>query len=316
LLEQQRSNDGSNQTKTMSHIKHICVCICTYKRPDFLRRLLEALSVQVTDGLFSYSIVVTDNDSLRSAESLVTELAARLPIPIKYCVEARQNIALARNTAIENATGDFIAFIDDDEFTTPHWLATLYKACHQFNADGALGPVKPYFDDRAPEWIIKSRLYDRPSYPTGLVIDGSKGRTGNTFLKREIFAAGERWFRPEFRTGEDQDFFTRMIEKGYVFIWCDEAVAFEVVPPIRWSRSFLLKRALLRGTVALAQPNAKALDISKSVLAVPLYGLALPVTLILGQHRFMPCLVKLCDHLGKLLAIFGINPVKDPYVTG
>jgi hypothetical protein len=37
--------------------------------------------------------------------------------------------------------------------------------------------------------------------------------------------------------------------------------------------------------------------------------------LILGQHRFMRCLVKLCDHLGKLLALFGINPIKDPYVT-
>src|SRR5262249_9516313 len=116
-------------------------------------------------------------------------------------------------------------------------------------------------------------------------------------------------------TGEDQDFFTRAIEKGRVFVWCDEAVAFEVVPPIRWSRSFLLKRALLRGTVALAQPNSKFLDISKSLIAVPLYIAALPFLLILGQHRFMRCLVKLCDHLGKLLALFGINLIKDPYVT-
>jgi succinoglycan biosynthesis protein ExoM len=295
--------------------KHVCVCICTYKRPEFLRPLLEKLDVQETDGLFSYSAVVADNDCLRSAEPLVSEIAPKLQMSVKYCVQPQQSIALARNRAVENAEGDFVAFIDDDEFPTPRWLVTLFSACHQFKADGALGPVKPYFDDRAPQWIIKSGLYDRPSYPTGLVIDGSKGRTGNVLLKREVFAADEQWFRPEFRTGEDQDFFTRMIGKGRVFVWCDEAVAFEVVPPIRWNRSFLLKRALLRGTVALAQPNSKFLDVSKSLLAVPSYALALPFFLLLGQHRFMTCLVKLCDHLGKLLAVLGINPVKDPYVT-
>ena len=54
-------------------------------------------------------------------------------------------------------------------------------------------------------------------------------------------------FNPEFRQGEDQDFFRRMIDHGHVFIWCNEAVAYEVVPPIRWKRTFMLKRALLRG---------------------------------------------------------------------
>ena len=34
----------------------------------------------------------------------------------------KQNIALARNKAIENAKGDFIAFIDDDEFPLDQWL--------------------------------------------------------------------------------------------------------------------------------------------------------------------------------------------------
>lgn len=299
----------------MNGISHISVCVCTYKRPQFLKQLLEKLSDQETGGLFSYSVVVTDNDQAQSAGMLVAEMAGKLAISIKYCVEPQQNIALARNKAIENSDGDFVAFIDDDEFPTPRWLLTLFNACRQFSADGALGPVKPFFDREAPQWIIKSGLYDRPTYGTGLVIDGSKGRTGNVLLKREVFAEGEQWFRPEFRTGEDQDFFTRAIEKGRVFVWCDEAVAFEIVPPIRWSRSFLLKRALLRGTVALAQPNSKFLDICKSLIAVPLYLVALPFLLILGQHRFMRCLVKLCDHLGKLLAVFGINPIKDPYVT-
>jgi hypothetical protein len=37
--------------------------------------------------------------------------------------------------------------------------------------------------------------------------------------------------------------------------------------------------------------------------------------LVLGQHRFMNLLVRLFDHLGRLLSCFGIKLIKEPYVT-
>jgi glycosyltransferase involved in cell wall biosynthesis len=276
---------------------------------------LEELGGQDTSGLFTYSIVVADNDHLQSAKAVVWDFAAESSIPIRYCVEPRQNIALARNKAIENADGDFIAFIDDDEFPTKRWLLTLFKACNEYDVDGVLGPVKPHFDEEAPKWVVKGRFYERPTYPTGFVIDWRKGRTGNVLLKKRIFADVAQPFRPEFLTGEDQDFFGRMIDKGRVFIWCNEAVAFEVVPPIRWKRTFMLRRALLQGTVSLLHPTFGALDIAKSVIAVPVYTAALPFALFLGQHRFMTCLVKLFDHAGRLIALLGINLIREPYVT-
>src|SRR5271157_4115198 len=95
---------------------HISVCVCTYKRPQLLQRLLDDLGTQETNGLFTYSIVVADNDHLRSGEAVVTGFAAASNIPVTYCVAPQQNISLARNEAIAHATGDFIAFIDDDEF--------------------------------------------------------------------------------------------------------------------------------------------------------------------------------------------------------
>ncbi len=295
--------------------KHICMCICTYRRPQLLKRLLGELRAQDTDGLFSYSIVVADNDDQRSAEPVVSAFAASSSVSIRYCVEPQQNIALARNKAIENANGDFVGFIDDDEFPTKSWLLTLFKACNQYDVDGVLGPVKPHFDEEPPRWVVQSKLFDRPTYPTGFVIDWRKGRTGNCLLKRRVFEASAPPFRPDFRTGEDQDFFRRMIEKGHVFIWCDEAVAYEVVPPIRWKTTFMLRKALLRGAVTLVHPTFGARDIVKSAIAVPAYMAALPVALVMGRGNFMALLVKLFDHLGKLLACLGIRPVKDPYVT-
>jgi len=135
-------------------------------------------------------------------------------------------------------------------------------------------------------------------------------------LAKQIFEGEVQPFRPEFLTGEDQDFFRRMIEKDRVFIWCNEAVAFEVVPPVRCQRSFMLKRALLRGQITLLHPTIGIWEITKSIIAVPAYAIALPFALAAGQHRFMTLLVKLCDHLGKLLACLGIKPIKAAYVTG
>ena len=294
---------------------HINVCICTYKRPELLERLLRELDQQETDGLFTYSIVVADNDRLQSAGPVISKFSASSTIPIKYCVQPEQNISLTRNKAIENGQGEYVAFIDDDEFPVKRWLMDLYATCQKYQVEGVLGPVKRDFDVTPPKWVLDSKFYDRKTYPTGAPVDRKEGRTGNVLLKRSILADMNPVFRPEFRGGEDTDFFDRVMRKGCKFVWCDEAVAYEVIPPIRWNRSFMLKRALLRGAVSLKYLDFGVRDIAKSVVAVPIYTLALPFALILGQHRFMDLLVRLFDHLGKLLAVMGINPIKEHYVT-
>ena len=293
----------------------ISVCICTFKRPELLAALLKALDAQETDGLFTSSIVVVDNDRMESARAVVAAFEAASRVPIAYCVEPRQNIALARNKAIERANGDFVAFIDDDEIPTPRWLLTLFQACQTHGVDGVLGPVKPCFAEQPPKWLVQGNFYNRPTYPTGFVIDWRKGRTGNVLLKRHVFESTAQPFRPEFLTGEDQDFFRRMIDRGHVFIWCDEAVAYEVVPAARWKRTFMLRRALLRGATSPNHPTFGGRDVLTSLIAVPAYTAVLPVAFVLSHRKFMTCLVSLCDHVGRLLALLGIRLVREAYVT-
>lgn len=281
-----------------------------------LARLLEELSRQETDGRFTFSIVVVDNDASESARPVVDRFATLSDVSTLYCVEARQNIALARNKAVENSSGDFVAFIDDDELPPKRWLLTLFAACKEYKVEGVLGPVKPHFDDKPPEWLLKGKFHDRPSHPTGSVIDWTQGRTGNVLLCRRILAEEAQPFRPEFRTGEDQDFFRRMIEKGYRFIWCHEAVAYEVVPPERWTRSFLVRKAWFQGQFSAAlHATPDPADIAKSTAAVLAYGVLLPFALFAGHHRFMMLLIRLCHHAGKLFALVGVKPVKKAYVT-
>jgi glycosyltransferase involved in cell wall biosynthesis len=299
----------------VENVKHISVCICTYKRARFLTRLLNELGNQKTEGLFTFSIVVADNDEQESARAVVNDFGARSTIPVRYCVEPRQNIALTRNKALEYVEGDFVAFIDDDEFPPEEWLLTLFKAWQTHGVDGVLGPVKPSYEGTPPSWVVKGKFYDRPSYPTGFVIDWRKGRTGNVLLDRRVFEGLGEPFRPQFLTGEDQDFFRRAIEKGHRFIWCHEAIAYEEVPAIRWQRSFMLRRALLRGSVSIAHPSVGASAVAKSAVAAVVYAGALPFSWIVGEHGFMTCLVRFCDHAGRVLAWMGIKPVKQSYVT-
>jgi glycosyltransferase involved in cell wall biosynthesis len=294
---------------------HITVCVCTYRRPALLARLLRELAVQATAGRFRYSVVVVDNDREESAKAVVTEAAAGAPVPITYCVEPEQSIARARNRAVASAEGDFIAFIDDDELPIKTWLLTLFTTCTALGVDGVLGPVKPHFDAPPPRWLVRGGFHERENHPTGLRIDGDMGRTGNVLLKRSLFAGAANAFRPEFVTGEDQDFFRRKIAAGHVFVWCREAVAYEVVPPARWTRSFILRRALMRGRYTVFEPAFGLLDVTKSVVAVPVYGLALPLLALRGQGPLMRYLEKLCYHLGKLLACAGLNPVGTRYVS-
>jgi succinoglycan biosynthesis protein ExoM len=291
---------------------HITVCICTYKRRDFLQRLLEKLNEQRTDNNFTFSAVVADNDSSCSAKDIVHLIAAKSSFPIVYCNEPRQNIALVRNKALENAKGHFIAFIDDDEFPIERWLALLLAACDRYSAAGVLGPVRPHFDQPPPRWLIKGRFCERPEHPTGTVMEWSKCRTGNVLFRRSLLDGEKEPFKEEFGTGgEDQDFFRRMETMGHTFVWCNEAIAYETVPPNRWTRSFMFKRALLRGRNALRHPTGRLRLIVQSLVAVPVYSIMLPITLLVGQHVFVKVAVKFLDHFGRLLALLHLNPVRE-----
>ena len=234
----------------------VTVCICTYKRPAFLERLLTEVITQQAADVFDFNIVVVDNDVGQSARDVVTELGHKSKVALGYHVESTSNIALARNKAVQSATGEYLAFIDDDEVPLNDWLLTLLKACKQYGAAGVLGPVHPRFEGEPPEWLTKGGFYNRPTHETGFVMSWDEARTGNVLIRRHILDGEDPIFKPEFGTGgEDQDFFRRMMAKGHTFIWCDEAPAFETIPPHRWEWRFLLKRALLRGKTSFRHPK-------------------------------------------------------------
>src|SRR5205823_633965 len=147
-----------------------------------------------------------------------------------------------------------------------------------------------------PKWVRAGGFYERPRHPTGFKLEWTQCRTGNVLFDKRILSSLTEPFRAEFGSGgEDQDFFRRVIERGGAFVWCDEAVVYEVVPPSRWKRRFMLSRALLRGRNFTRHHQSPAVWVLKSVVAVPIYTLMLPVLFFVGHHYFMTYLVKLTD---------------------
>lgn len=294
---------------------HIAVCICTYRRNILLARLLRHLALQRTDGLFTFSAVVVDNDPDGPARAEVERLRSELSaLEILYGIEPEKSIPAARNHALRLARGSFIAIIDDDEFPPTDWLVTLYEGIRTFGVDGALGPVLPVFDSPPPAWLVKSGLLDPPRWRTGTLLQWNQTCSGNILLKKLVFDRAGLRFDVAYRTGgSDQAFFRQAMGSGFRFIAVEEARVFETVPPERWSKSYFLRRALVNGYNArkyLAAGNSltsSATAVVKSALVSGAYAIGFPVCYILGPHVWMKCLEGGAYHLSRLAAFLGIE---------
>jgi glycosyltransferase involved in cell wall biosynthesis len=252
--------------------------------------------------MFTYSLLVVDNDRDMSGQSVVEDCRQESGVRIAYHVEPERNIALARNKAVTNACGEFIAFIDDDEYPDEDWLSELHKTACEVSADAVLGPVISDFATAPPGWVVNCGLLERPTHRTGTIMAWCDTRTGNVLIRRSVFAHNRNLFRAEFRHSEDLDLFKRLTEQGYMIVWCNEARVFEVQGTQRFKVGYFIKRALLRGNVSLRLQANKPMAVGKSAIAVLLYTSLLPVLAIVNQGRFVLYLIKNCDHVGRLLA--------------
>jgi succinoglycan biosynthesis protein ExoM len=293
---------------------HISVCICTFKRPLMLKRLLTEVAKQITDDQFGFSVVVADNDCLLSAQKVVSEFQGKSSIQVSYFIVNEPNISLARNCAVRNAKGNYIAFIDDDEFPCPKWLMNLYVTQKKFNAQGVLGPVIPYFDSTPPSWVVKSKICERPRYQTGTrIVNRSDTRTGNVLFSKDIIKGNESPFDMKYGKtgGEDAEFFTTRILRGDQFVWCDDAIAYETVPPERLKIGYHIRRGLIQGVTSARHARLLSIDTLKSIFVILTYAVLLIIFSLSSHSKFIKYLLKIFNHSGKILTRCGYKPVKE-----
>ncbi len=224
----------------------ISVCICTFRRKSVCETI-ESIARQNVGPEISFEVIVVDNDVEPTARPYVEATAARFDdLDLTYVHAPARNISIARNACVDQARGEWIAFIDDDEIATEHWLQNHYDTATQNNLDLAFGPVVSIYPDHAPNWI---RTIDLHSIRLGDRRPIMTGHTSNAFFKR-LHPAIEslRFSEDRGRSGgEDTQFFYQCFLGGAKIDETKQAVVYEPVAENRLSLDWLVKNKFRSG---------------------------------------------------------------------
>lgn len=110
----------------------VTVVVCTRNRPEALASCLDALARQ---RHAPSETLVVDNGTAPSVEDLCARWGAR------YAWEPRPGLCFARNTGVRLATGDIVAFIDDDAVPDRGWLQALIDGFSDSTVAGVTGTI-------------------------------------------------------------------------------------------------------------------------------------------------------------------------------
>ncbi len=203
------------------------IAICTHQRTSELERCLESLR-----ALGDVSVIVIDN---APRDKRTAEVVKKFP-HVRYVVEPKPGLDFARNRAIREATGELLAFLDDDVVVDSGWLRGLQEAwAANPDAGGFTGPILPLaLDTRAQITFERmggfgksfermrfgSEVPDMPTYPVGA---GIFGAGANMVFRRDLLEA-LGGFDEALDTGAplpgggDLDMFYRVVRAGHALV--------------------------------------------------------------------------------------------------
>jgi glycosyltransferase involved in cell wall biosynthesis len=261
-----------------------------------------------------YELVIVDNCPQQSARDVVAGISPSEGVRISYIHEPRPGVAHVRNRGAATARAPLIAFIDDDEYAEPTWIAHLLAAQAKFNADIVFGPVLAAIegDSRTDNDFVR-RFYSidcqRPSGPAT-----EFRHSGNVLLRKESCFRGGHTFDPKlgFFGSEDSLFFLQLAQTGISMAWCREAVTHEIVPQSRTEYDYILKRSLIRGqstplVYSMLNPPAwrsVAWFMTTGTMQFLVFGLAAACAAPISSRRTLSAASRALMGLGKVLWMY------------
>ena len=120
----------------------ISVVVITLNRAEWLKDTLDSLVRQTRQP---DEVIVVDNGSQDNTEGVVSSFANKLNV--KYVSEKTRGIPYARNTGVRNATGDIVAFIDDDCIADENWLKYIQIPFFKDPNVGSVGGETSYLEN-------------------------------------------------------------------------------------------------------------------------------------------------------------------------
>lgn len=113
----------------------LSVVVAVYNLEKYLPRCLDALVNQTLDGI---EILCVDDGSTDSAPQIIENYKEKYPNLIKVYHKENGGEFTTRNYGLERATGEYVTFVDTDDYVEPDWAEKLYNAAKQNDADIAV----------------------------------------------------------------------------------------------------------------------------------------------------------------------------------
>jgi glycosyltransferase involved in cell wall biosynthesis len=209
----------------------ISVAICTRDRAESLERCLRSLQKM---SVTPHEIILVDNAPRTDATRRVVEkMQDELP-NLRYVLEPRPGLDVARNAAVQAATGEILAYTDDDVEVHPEWLMGIRRGFAHPKVMAVTGLALPAELETASQWIFETRWgfgrgyrpltfnqrFFRP-YRSSAVPVWDVGAGANMAFRREIFARvggfDERLDAGAAGCSGDSEFWYRVMAEGW---WC------------------------------------------------------------------------------------------------
>lgn len=166
----------------------VSVVICTYamERYGVFSECVDSVLAQTYD-LLEVVIVVDGNDAVFER---VQDDYGDLEDVVLHCNDENQGISYSRTRGAEIATGDVVAFIDDDAVAEEDWVAELARVYDNTDAIAVGGYVAPDWVTKKPEFFPEEFYWLVGCTERGFAKDGQEVRNtygSNISYKRDVF---------------------------------------------------------------------------------------------------------------------------------
>ncbi len=183
----------------------VSVVVCSYNGGRTLRECLDSL---MRLDFPDYEVILIDDGSTDETG----QIAAEFPQVI-YHYQANQGLSAARNLGANLATGEIVAYTDDDCVAEVHWLRYLLQAMQDKQVEAIGGPNIPPPSDH---WVAKC-IAVSPGGPSHVMLNDRYAEhvpgCNMAFRRSELLSLGG--FDPQFRqAGDDVDMCWRWIDSG------------------------------------------------------------------------------------------------------
>ena len=240
--------------------------------------LEECVNSVLNQTLKELEILLVDDRSTDSSRRIALSFAEKDErVKVTSTNELYHGVSAARNMAIKLASGEFVAFLDaDDFFPSIHSLQLLVSEARRSNSLIVGGSLE----------IVDSNSRQVYFNPKGLVFDSTKQLTYNQyqhdggfyrFIYNRQFLLTNKIFFPYLKRGQDFVFFVRALTRVGVFTVIPETVyAYRKGhKEIVWSRHFFIDHMvsvsyLLRESSTHAYPKLHTLMLKNSIRSIRL----------------------------------------------